>query len=83
MALAPARRSSSPSGGCLFQKKLCIGLSALEFTPRYDLGLLTPAGKSARRGPRFGLGWYGTGLRPLPSGIAACLSKRHNHLRGF
>jgi len=28
------------------------------------LGLHTPTGKSARRGPRFGLGWYGAGLRP-------------------
>jgi len=27
----------------------------------------------------FGPGWYGTGLRPLPSGTAACLSYGHNH----
>ena len=62
---------------------LCAGPSALEFVGPRNLGLLTPAGKSARRGPRFGLGWYVNGPSALAKRHAACLSKTHNHLRGF
>jgi len=44
---------------------LYVGPSALEFVGPRNLGLLTPAGKSARRGPRFGLGWYVNGPSAL------------------
>jgi hypothetical protein len=44
---------------------MCRAFSPWDFRLAGHLGLLTPAGKGARRGPRFGPGWYVAGLRPL------------------